>query len=343
MRTGYAFQKDIVADEVAELQLFVEIIKAGNLSAAARALNSSPAAMSRGLSALESRLGVRLVTRTSRTFALTEEGQLFYERCERIVEEIAEAEAEASSQGKTVKGKMRIGAPMSIGRRLIAPLIARFVEKYPGIEAHLDLSDSGLDVIDDGLDVALRAGLPTDASVIAKKILSTRRAVCASPSYLKRHGIPRRPEDLQQHDCIRLVRGRRVMDTWSFQENGKRFELTVNGALTTNSGEVMHNWVRAGRGIALKAVWDVQPDLEAGTLVECLREFWCDEIDLFAICANRQHLFPRIRVFLDFISATLPEMVRKESRTGLQESSSLAEAPFATLSRPRKGRQAETD
>jgi DNA-binding transcriptional LysR family regulator len=327
MRTGYAFQKDIVADEVAELQLFVEIIKAGNLSAAARALNSSPAAMSRGLSALESRLGVRLVTRTSRTFALTEEGQLFYERCERIVEEIAEAEAEASSQGKTVKGKMRIGAPMSIGRRLIAPLIARFVEKYPGIEAHLDLSDSGLDVIDDGLDVALRAGLPTDASVIAKKILSTRRAVCASPSYLKRHGIPRRPEDLQQHDCIRLVRGRRVMDTWSFQENGKRFELTVNGALTTNSGEVMHNWVRAGRGIALKAAWDVQPDLEAGTLVECLREFWCDEIDLFAICANRQHLFPRIRVFLDFISATLPEMVRKESRTGLQESSSLAEAP----------------
>jgi len=312
-----------VADEVAELQLFVEIIKAGNLSAAARALNSSPAAMSRGLSALESRLGVRLVTRTSRTFALTEEGQLFYERCERIVEEIAEAEAEASSQGKTVKGKLRIGAPMSIGRRLIAPLIARFVEKYPGIEAHLDLSDSGLDVIDDGLDVALRAGLPTDASVIAKKILSTRRAVCASPSYLKRHGIPRRPEDLQQHDCIRLVRGRRVMDTWSFQEDGKRFELTVRGALTTTSAEVVHNWVRSGKGIALKAVWDVQPDLEAGTLVECLREFWCDEIDLFAICASRQHLFPRIRVFRDFISAMLPEMVRKESRIGLQESSPL--------------------
>src|SRR5580700_1894570 len=139
-----------MADEVAELQLFVEIVKAGNLSAAARVLNSSPAAMSRGLSALESRLGVRLVTRTSRTFELTEEGALFYERCERIVAEIAEAEA--SSQGKTVKGKLRIGAPMGIGRRLIAPLIACFVEKYPGIQVHLNLSDSGLDVIDDGLD-----------------------------------------------------------------------------------------------------------------------------------------------------------------------------------------------
>jgi DNA-binding transcriptional LysR family regulator len=311
-----------MADEVAELQLFVEIVKAGNLSAAARALNSSPAAMSRGLTALESRLGVRLVTRTSRTFELTAEGHQFYERCERIVAEIAEAEAEASSQGKTVKGKLRIGAPMGIGRRLVAPLVASFVEKYPGIQVHLNLSDSGLDVIDDGLDVALRNGLPADTSVIAKKILSTRRIVCASPSYLKLHGVPRRPEDLLQHDCIRLVRGRRVMDAWSFQEGGKRFETTVSGTLTTTSGEVVHNWVCAGRGIALKAAWDVQPDLEAGSIIECLNDFWCDQIDLFAICASRQHLFPRIRVFLDFISSTLPEMVRQESRTNLPQSTS---------------------
>ena len=321
-----------MADEVAEFQLFVEIVKAGNLSAAARALNASPAAMSRGLSALESRLGVRLVTRTSRTFELTEEGCLFYERCERIVAEIAEAEAEASSQGKTLKGKLRIGAPTEIGRRLIAPLVATFVEKYPGIQAHLTLSDSGLDVIDDGLDIALRVGLPTDVSVIAKKILPTRRIVCASPSYLKRRGVPQRPEDLRQHDCIRLVRGRRVMDVWSFQEGGKQFEITVSGALTTTSGEVIHDWVRAGRGIALKAVWDVQPDLEDGTIVECLKDFWCDEIDLFAICASRQHLFPRIRVFLDFIAAELPEMVRKESRTTAQEALSL---PASLSEKPR--------
>jgi DNA-binding transcriptional LysR family regulator len=310
-----------MADEVAELQLFVQIVKAGNLSAAARALNSSPAAMSRGLSALESRLGVRMVTRTSRTFELTEEGHLFYERCERIVSDIADAEAEASSQGKTVKGKLRIGAPMEIGRRLIAPLVARFVEKYPGIQIHLNLSDSGLDVIDDGLDIALRVGLPTDASVIAKKILSTRRIVCASSDYVKRHEALRRPEELRQHNCIRLVRGRRVMDAWSFQEGGKRFDLNVSGSLTTTSGEVIHNWVHAGRGIALKAVWDIQPDLVAGTIVECLEDFWCDEIDLFAICANRQHLSPRIRVFLDYVSATLPKMVQKESRISLQESS----------------------
>jgi DNA-binding transcriptional LysR family regulator len=183
-----------MADEVAELQLFVEIVRAGNLSAAARALNSSPAAMSRGLTTLESPLSVRLVTRTSRSFELTEEGQLFYERCARIVGDIA-----------------------------------------------------GLDVIDDGRDIALRIGLPSDSSVIARKVLTAKRITCASPTYFKEHGTPAKPSDLLHHDCIRLVRGRRVMDAWVFQEQGKRFEVVVNGTLTTTSGEVVHDWVRAGK------------------------------------------------------------------------------------------------
>ena len=300
-----------MADEVAELQLFVQIVKAGNLSAAARALNSSPAAMSRGLSALESRLGVRLVTRTSRSFELTEEGQLFYERCAQIVTDVAEAEAEASSKGAAVKGMLRVGAPMELGRRLIAPLITDFRSEFPDVQVHLMLSDAGLDVIDDGLDVALRIGLPADSSVIAKKILSAKRIVCASPSYLRKHGVPEKPSDLLQHDCIRLVRGRRVMDTWLFQDQGKRFEVIVNGTLSTTSGEVVHDWVRAGKGIALKAAWDLQPEIAAGTIIQCLSEFWCDEIDLFAICANRQHLSPRIRAFLDFIAKKITIFVPK--------------------------------
>jgi DNA-binding transcriptional LysR family regulator len=301
-----------MASGVAEIQLFVEIIKAGNLSAAARALNSSPAAMSRALSSLESRLGARLVTRTSRSFELTEEGSLFYDRCQKIVADIAEAEAEASSKLSAVKGKLRIGALNELGRRLVAPLITKFVQKYPEVEVHLTLSDSGLDVIDDGLDIALRVGLPDDASVIARKVLSTRRIVCASPEYFKRHGTPTHPEDLKKHDCIRLVRGRRVMDSWLFQENGRRFEVTVNGTLTTTSGEVVHDWVRAGMGIALKASWDLLPELAEGIIVQCLEPFWCDQIDLFAICANRTHQPPRIRTFLDFIARTLPAMIRPE-------------------------------
>jgi DNA-binding transcriptional LysR family regulator len=301
-------------DDVAELQLFVEIVRAGNLSAAARALNSSPAAMSRALSSLESRLGVRLVTRTSRSFELTEEGALFYDRCRKIVADIAEAEAEASTKLGAVKGRLRIGAPSELGRRLVAPLITKFVQKHPEVEAHLTLSDSGFDVIDDGLDIALRVGLPVDTTVIARKVLSTKRIVCAAPAYFRRHGTPRHPEDLKQHNCIRLVRGRRVMDAWLFQENGRKFEVTVSGALTTTSGEVVHDWVRAGMGIALKASWDLLPELAEGTIVQCLEPYWCDQIDLFAICANRTHQPPRIRAFLDFIARTLPAMIRPEHK-----------------------------
>jgi DNA-binding transcriptional LysR family regulator len=303
-----------MASDVSEIQLFVEIIRAGNLSAAARTLNSSPAAMSRALSSLESRLGVRLVTRTSRSFELTEEGSLFYDRCQKIIADIAEAEAEASSKLGAVKGKLRIGAPNELGRRLVAPLITKFVQKHPEVEVHLTLSDSGLDVIDDGLDIALRVGLPDDSSVIARKILSTKRIVCASPGYFKRHGTPHHPEDLKQHNCIRLVRARRVVDSWVFQENGQGFEVTVDGTLTTTSGEVVHDWVRAGMGIALKASWDLLPDLADGTIVQCLEPFWYDQIDLFAICANRTHQPPRIRAFLDFIAKTLPAMVRSEHK-----------------------------
>jgi DNA-binding transcriptional LysR family regulator len=311
-----------MANDVADIQLFVEIIRAGNLSAAARALNSSPAAMSRALSALESRLGVRLVTRTSRSFELTEEGAQFYERCQKIVAEIAEAEAEASSRTGSVKGKLRIGAPNELGRRLVAPLIATFAHRYPEVEVHLTLSDTGLDVIDDALDVALRIGLPDDSSVIARKVLTTPRIVCASPAYLKRHGKPAHPEDLKQHDCIRLVRGRRLIDSWVFQETGRRFEVTVNGALTTTSGEVVHDWVRAGMGIALKASWDLLPDLAEGSIVQCLEPYWCDQIDLFAICANRTHQPPRIRAVLEFIAAKLPAMIQPEDRARSKRSRS---------------------
>jgi DNA-binding transcriptional LysR family regulator len=297
-----------VADEISELTLFVKIVQAGNLSAAARTLNASPAAMSRTLSALESRLGVRLVTRTSRSFQLTEEGLRFYERCQRIVAEIGDAEAEVSAKAGSVRGALYIGAPNEIGRRLVAPLIAQFARKYPGTEVRLVLSDAGLDVIDDGVDIALRVGLPDDHSLIARKILSSRRIVCAAPAYFKRRGVPLRPEELRGHDCIRLVRGRRSIDSWVFQENGQRFEVKVAGALTTTSGEVVHDWVRAGRGIALKASWDLAPELQDGSIVQCLEKYWCDQIDLFAVTTDRTHQPRRIRAFLDFIVAKLPRL-----------------------------------
>jgi len=292
-------------DEISDLRLFARLIDAGGLSAAGRELNASPAAMSRRLARLEERLGVRLVTRTSRRFELTEEGSLLYERCVKILAEIDEAEAEAAAKGKAPRGLLRVGAPSEFGRRRIAPLIARFTDLHDGIKVHLALSDAGIDMMESGLDVVLRLGLPTEAEVIASKILAGRRIVCAAPGYIERRGMPQTPDDLVRHDCIRLVRGRRVFDTWAFRDGDRRRDVRVAGTLTTSSGEVLHDWALAGKGLALKALWDVREDLAAGRLVECLADHWCDEIDLHAVYLSRKHLPPRVRVFLDFIRSAL--------------------------------------
>jgi DNA-binding transcriptional LysR family regulator len=294
-----------MADEVGDLRLFVRIIKAGSLSAAARELNASPAAMSRRLSDLEERLGVRLVDRTSRRFELTEEGSLFHERCVGIVTEIDEAVAEAAAKGRAPLGLLRVGAPSELGRRRIAPLIARFTDVHDQVKVHLTLSDAGVDLMESGLDILLRIGLPTENAVIATKLLSSRRVVCATPAYLERHGMPKTPDDLAAHDCIRLVRGGWVFDSWTFRDGAARREVRVDGTLTTGSGEVLHDWAIAGKGIALKALWDVRDDLAAGRLVECLADYSADEIDLYAVYLSRKHLSPRVRVFLDFIRAAL--------------------------------------
>jgi DNA-binding transcriptional LysR family regulator len=296
-----------MADEISDLRLFAAVVAAGNLSAAARALDSSPAAMSRRLTALEARLGVRLVVRTSRQFDLTEEGHLLHERCLQILSDIDEAEAEASLGGAVPKGKLRIGAPNDIGRRQIAPLISRFSDLYPAIQVHLALSDAGGDLIDDGIDIALRVNLPADTSILVRKVLASRRVLCASPEYIKKHGSPATPEELLKHNCICLVRGRRVFDSWAFHNGGRRIEIRVKGNLTTTSGEVMHDWALAGKGIALKALWDVPEDLASGRLVSFLTEHWCNEIELFAIYANRE-IPVRMRVFLDFLAAELKSL-----------------------------------
>lgn len=291
-----------MSDEISDLRLLTHLVAAGGLSEAARRLNSSASILSRRLTGMEARLGVRLFTRTTRRFILTDEGSLLHERALQIVAEVDEAEAEASTQGKEPRGRLRVGAPMQIGRRLVAPLIARFSERFPGIQVQLVLSDAGFDVVDDELDVALRVGQPDEPGVVVRKLISSRRVVCATPAYFARHGMPAEPEDLRRHNCICLVRGRRVFNTWTFRRDGQPFHLKVDGTLSTTSGEVLYDWVSMGKGIGLKGLWDIENDLADGRLVECLAAFAGDPIDLYAVFASRAHMPPRMRVFIDFIA-----------------------------------------
>jgi len=294
-----------LTNDLSDLRLYSRIVAAGSLSETARRLNSSLPAISRRLSALEARLGVRLIERGSRRFAMTEEGALLYERSVVILADLDEAEAEVSLTVTAPRGRLRVGAPLEIGRRRIAPLIAEFTQQYPGISVELALSDARLDVVGDELDVGIHVDLPSDGNIIARKLLSSHHVVCASPDYIARHGQPAKPSDLLSHDCILFVRGRHVFDRWQFAEGGKRFEVQVRGTLSTNNAEVMHEWALAGRGIARKALWDIEDDLETGRLIELLGSFCHPELNLYVTYATRSHLPPRIRVFIDFIAAAI--------------------------------------
>jgi DNA-binding transcriptional LysR family regulator len=294
-----------MADDISDLRLFARMVSAGSLSETARRLHSSLPAMSRRLAAMEARLGVRLIERGPRRFTLTEEGNLLHGRALGILADLDEMEAEVSAKVKAPRGRLRVGAPLEIGRRQIAPMVAAFTRDYPGISIEFILTDSRLDVLGDDLDVGLHVDIPNDGSIISRRILASRRVVCASPDYLARHGAPQVPTDLLDHDCIRFIRGQHVFDRWTFDGAGERFEVPVRGALSTNNAEVMHGWALAGRGIALKALWDIEGDLRAGRLVELLAPFACDEISLYATYATRMHLPPRVRLFLDFVVAQL--------------------------------------
>ena len=294
-----------MADEISDLRLFARIVAAGSLSEAARRTFSSLPAVSRRLAALEARLGVRLIDRGPRRFTLTDEGSLLHERAVAILRDLDEAEAAASAHAKQPRGHLRVGTHLELGRRRIAPLIGEFTARYPGITVELVLSDSRLQLVESEIDVGLQLDPPSGGNLVSRTVLTGRRVVCASPEYLATHAPLQRPVDLLQHNCIRLVRGRHVLEHWPFREEGRLTQIQVRGSLLTNNAEVVHDWAVAGRAVGLKVLWDIQEDLRAGRLIRLLQPFECDEAKLYVTYATRTHLPPRMRLFIDFILGAL--------------------------------------
>ncbi|HUN43727.1 MAG TPA: LysR family transcriptional regulator [Acetobacteraceae bacterium] len=291
-------------DGIGDIALFCAVVEAGGISAGALAIGSSPPAVSRRLAALETRLGARLAERSARRFRLTAEGSLYYEHCRSILARLRDAEAEVSARGTTARGLLTIGAPMELGRRHIAPLLADFATRHAGLEVHLVLSDAGLEVGQDGIDVALRIERPDDPVAITRKIATTRLILCGAPSYFAARGEPKKPADLTGHECLRLARRHRLHDRWRFHSESRVEEIRVSGSLSSSSGDVLHGWALQGRGLSLEAHWDVDEDLQAGRLVACMADYRCDEIELFAAFQPGHPIPPRVRLFVDFIAAS---------------------------------------
>ncbi len=287
-------------DHFKQISTFVDVASRGSLSAAARAEGVAPAMIGRRLDALEERLDVKLLQRTTRKIALTSEGVSFLEDCQRILAELEEAETAVSERSAKASGQLIISAPAGFGRQHVAPLIPSFLSEHREVKLTLNLSDRVVDLIGEGIDVAVRIANLNDSNLIGVKLASNKRVVVASPAYIKRFGAPSTPDDLLQHNCLTFSSDGSQRG-WTFKQQGKIQALKVDGNMVCNDGEVLHDWALAGKGLAWRSMWEVGAEIEAGKLVPLLEEFSAPDNDIYAIFAQRRHLPLRIRAFVDFL------------------------------------------
>jgi LysR family transcriptional activator of dmlA len=288
-----------------DLAFLCALASAGSLTAAARELGVSPAAVSKHLAAIEVRLGAALVNRTSRRMSLTPEGEIFVDRARRILEDIRDMEQQLVSSSDVPRGLLRVNATLGFGRNHVAPLIPRFAARYPEVAVQLHLSTDPPAVTDDAYDVSLQFGTPPDARVIARQIAPSRRLICASPAYLARCGTPRLASDLLKHNCISIRQGDEAYGTWKLLSKGgdtKTEAIKVRGSLTTNDGAVAVNWALDGYGIVMRAEWDVERHLRTGRLVQILPDQSTPDTHIYAVYPKRHQATARVRTFVDFVA-----------------------------------------
>jgi DNA-binding transcriptional LysR family regulator len=290
-----------MGDSLYEMSVFAKVVANGSLSAAARDLGVSTAVVSRRLAGLEARLGVRLVNRTTRRLALTDEGASYHEACVRILGEIEDADAAAAARRVEPQGLLKVALPASFGHKHIAPLIPPFAARYPKIHLALSLSDRTVNVIEEGYDLAIRIGQLEDSSLAARKLAPNRRVVCASPEYLRTHGAPRTPDDLPKHNCLTT---NDLQMNWEYRgQDGKRGVIRVSGHYACDNWEVLREWAMAGLGVALKSTWDVRKQLEEGSLVRLLPGFdFGTDVAIYAVYPHRRYLPAKTRVFIDYLA-----------------------------------------
>ena len=293
-------------DKLKQLETFVAVATRGSLIGAARAEGVAPAVIGRRLDALESRLGVKLLVRTTRRITLTHEGSAFLEDCQRLLMDLANAEASVSEGGVKASGHLRITAPAGFGRRHVAPLVPRFRERHPEVTISLNLSDRVVDVASEGYDCAVRVGDLPDSSLVSLRLADNRRMCVATPRYLKLNGTPQTPADLVRFDCLTLSSNASQTRGWAFaspQDNGElqTIHLRPGGPLDCSDGQVLHEWCLAGYGIAWRSRWEVEADVRAGRLVAVLESHAAPANGIYVVFAQRKHMALRLRLWIDFL------------------------------------------
>ncbi len=288
-------------DRLKQIESFVAVSTKGSLTAAAHADGVAPAVIGRRVDALEARLGVKLLLRTTRRITLTHEGSAFLEDCQRLLADLASAEASVTEGGVKASGHLRITAPAGFGRRHVAPLVPAFTRQHPDVSLSLNLSDRVVDIVNEGVDCAIRVGDMPDSSLVSVRLADNRRLCVASPEYLGRAGVPAAPTDLVKHACLTLSSDASQTRGWAFTVNGELMHLRPSGRLDCSDGQVLHDWCLRGLGIAWRSTWEVEGDVATGRLQVLLEDFAAPPNGIYAVFPSAKHLPLRVRLWIDFI------------------------------------------
>jgi len=287
-------------DKFQEMRTFAAVVDAGSFVQAAVALDSSNPTVSRCISDLEQRLGVRLLQRTTRKLSLTEEGRQFYGRCKAVLADVELAEEEITSKSVAVKGLLKINVPVSFGLLELAARWPAFMSAYPDVELDITLADRVVDLVEEGYDLAVRIARLPNSSLISRKLALARMVLCASPGYLKKHGKPKHPSELADHAVLSyslLSTG----DHWEFDGPKGKVAVTVKPIMRTNSGDTCIAAARKNRGIVFQPSFMVSADLQSGALVELMPQYRSLEFGIYAVYPTRQHVSPKVRAMIDFL------------------------------------------
>lgn len=289
-----------------ELGFFAAIAASSSLSAAARELGITTPAVSKRLAQMEARIGVPLINRTTRRLSLTPEGEVFLDHAKRILDELDGLNQLLTSAKGAPKGLLRVNATLGFGRLHVAPVISRYVARYPDVDVQLQLSVTPPPVTEDLFDVCVRFGEPAEGRVIARRLAANRRLLCASPKYLAAQGVPKTLDDLKRHNCIAIRQGDDAYGTWRLTTGpvaeGEADLVKVRGNLTTNDGEIAVSWALDGHGILLRAEWDIADYLKSGRLVRVLPQYRAPDADIYGVYPKRHQLSTRVRTFVDFLA-----------------------------------------
>ncbi len=291
-------------DILRTMRLFVAIAETGSLSAVARRWGVAPSTVSLGLRTLETHLGARLVSRTTRQLALTPDGSRFLDRARQVLGDLDELMQGFDDEGP-LSGHVRLTATNDLGRQRIAPMLDTFMRAHPDLSVQLHLSDSILDLVEGGFDIGIRTGPLPDSDLRARLLLRGHKCVCASPSYWKKHGKPEHPRDLSQHDCLVFATPGELQSYWTFRDGDRTFRVQVSGSRQVNDGLTLRRWAIAGAGIVMKSSFDVAEDLKSGRLETALENYTLEQTNLYAVTLPQGRDSRRVREVLDFLSEEL--------------------------------------